>query len=87
MIKLNQDERIDWFRVFVELRQAGIKAREAARRLDIPHSTLQGYRSYEAEPRFKQGLKILQFWAAETNQELSDVPVYDYYKPHPDIDK
>ncbi|ANA34460.1 hypothetical protein LMG18090_04037 [Ralstonia mannitolilytica] len=74
------DLRIDWFRVFVQLKDEGYSLNDVSHFTDIPKSTLIGWKN-GAEPKHSQGVCLLTFWAQATghgSDEAPKVSPYDY---------
>lgn len=65
--------RVDWFRILVELGQHGYSLHMLAMVLDIPYSTLQGYKS-GAEPRYVDGEVLAKFYTQITARERGEFP-------------
>lgn len=80
MLEFSEDEHIDWFRVFIDLERSGVSMVKASSELNIPRSTLMGYKNYFARPRFEEGLKILRFWSVTCSRELEELPTCKLYE-------
>jgi len=55
-------QRVDWPRITFDLRRAGMTMAEISKATGIPHSTLDGYRNQDAEPKHWAGERLLQLW-------------------------
>ena len=66
--------RVDWFRVLVELKRHGLSGYGVAERVGIPRQTLHNYANRGCEPRYVEGVLLLELWAEVTGQELRNVP-------------
>ena len=66
--------RVDWNRVLLDLRCAGFSDAALAERLDIPKSTLAGYRILDAEPSWSNGQRIIALWCECTGSWPDGLP-------------
>lgn len=89
MIRLKENERIDWFRITVELKQYGIGNSALSKMTGIPTSTLDGWRNKMHRPKFEEAAKVLNTWFDITGKCLDNVPIYNVYLPdvHPNQPK
>lgn len=60
--------RIDWFRVVVDLERSGLTQAEIGDAVEISKTQVNAYKSLWAEPRFHVGLLMLGLWADRTKQ-------------------
>lgn len=82
MVRLSGQQRVDWFRVFVDLERQGTRLAGVKQATGIPVSTLRGWRLEISRPRFEEGLAVLQLWADTCTRKLQQVPVIDPMRPH-----
>lgn len=55
--------RVDWFRIVAELQGAGYKIENIAAAVDVPKSTLMGWRNPPySEPRHADGERLIGLW-------------------------
>lgn len=73
--------RIDWPAVLLRLRAAGFSDAALAERLDIPKSTLAGYRILGAEPPWSNGQRIVALWCECTGSWPEALPTVDGRPP------
>jgi exonuclease III len=85
MIKLEKHERVDWFRITVDLNNEGISLDALAKMSEIPRSTVQGWRYRNARPKLEEAIRVLNIWADITGSDIDHVPVYNPFLPdsHP----
>ena len=81
-LELQLQERVDWFRVIVDIEKKGIPSRHLAINLDIPPSTLMGWKLENHRPKFEEGLRLLNCWCKLTKKHLEQAPRHDPAKPH-----
>ena len=81
MLKLEKNERVDWFRITVDINNKGISINALAQMTDIPRSTIQGWRYRNARPKLEEAIRLLHLWAEITEQDMEKVPVYNPYSP------
>lgn len=83
MLQIDKDrERVDWFRIVCDLERKGINIPQMSRKLEIPESTIKGWKKYIARPKFEEGITVILFWCEQTGQTVSEVPIYDRYAAH-----
>lgn len=63
--------RVDWFRVTAELQGRGFTLDRIARAIDVPKSTVMGWRNLDAEPRHIDGESLIDLWC-EVHQSPRD---------------
>lgn len=61
-------DRIDWFRVVVDLERSGLTQAEIADQVEISKTQVNAYKSLWSEPRFHVGLLMLGLWVERTKQ-------------------
>lgn len=66
-------ERVDWFRVLVQLDRAGLNVPTVARALGVSRKTLYSIRSF-AEPRHDTGQALIRLWCATLGHTAEAVP-------------
>lgn len=71
-------ERIDWFRIFHDLKVRGLSLYVIGARLSIPKSTMNGWRS-GSEPKFCEGERLLWLWGEITGKTRADAPTVSRY--------
>jgi hypothetical protein len=54
--------RVDWFRTLAELQGKGYNVATVAAAIDVPRSTVMGWRLQDAEPRHADGERLVNFW-------------------------
>ena len=81
-LELQMQERIDWFRVIVDIEKKGITTTDIGRQLKIPQSTLTGWKLEHHRPKFEEGLRLLNLWCRLTKKYLEWAPRHDPTKPH-----
>ena len=70
MLKLQKNERVDWFRITVDIDAL-------AKMAEIPRSTIQGWRYRNARPKLEEGIRLLHLWLDITEKEIEHIPVYN----------
>lgn len=66
--------KVDWFRVFVDLKRGGLSFAAVEHRLSIPDSTLKRYANNLNEPRHTEGEQIISLWIEVTHRQRDDLP-------------
>lgn len=65
--------RTDWFRVLTDLLYAGISHAEAAKTIDVPLTTLRGWKN-GSEPNHDDGRALLELWIVTTGRHFEQRP-------------
>lgn len=65
---------VDWPRLIVDLSGAGLSLRLVQHALDVPTSTIQGWKK-GAQPRHSVGERLINLWCNTTGQARDAVPV------------
>lgn len=79
MSKHDDETRIDWFRVIVDLSRQGVSLYGIQCATGINKSTLSGYKS-GAEPRHSDGELLLGLWISVMQKGREDAPVEKRYR-------
>jgi len=66
--------RVDWFRILQDLKESGWSLYRVQEEIDIPKTTLIGYKS-GAEPRHKDGEKLIGLWVRITVMPRDAIPM------------
>ena len=72
------DVRVDWFRLLDQLKDEGYSLYDVAFFTEIPKSTLIGYKN-GSQPRYHDGLRMIQFWSEATGQPIAEVPTVSQF--------
>lgn len=80
-LTLDKNELIDWFRVITDIERAGIPTRKLAEALDIPPSTMMGWKLDQCRPRFEEALRVLNAWCKVTRKRFDAAPRYNPTRP------
>lgn len=70
--------RIDWFRVFDDLKRNGLSMYAVETRLSIPKSTMNGWKA-GAEPKYSEGERLLWLWGEITGKHRDEAPKVSRY--------
>lgn len=54
--------RVDWFRVLAELQGRGYNLANISAAINVPKSTMMGWRNLDAEPRHADGERLIALW-------------------------
>lgn len=74
MRRLDADpDRIDWFRVLVDLNRAGLPTSALEQQLGIPRTTILGWKQ-GAEPRYADGESLLDLWGRALGRAREGAP-------------
>jgi hypothetical protein len=67
--------RVDWFRVMAELQARGYNLENIAAAINVPKSTLMGWRNLGAEPRHADGERLVQLWCRVIGEPRDALPL------------
>lgn len=77
-MNLPTELRIDWFRIFTHLKDAGYSLHAVSYFTGIPKSTLVGYKQ-GAQPNYHYGTLLLSCWAQACGKEQADAPTVNRF--------
>ena len=80
MIKLEANERIDWFFIFCNLKQNGYSVYDVSREIGIPESTMRAWKSKTCRPKFEEAVKLIELWRKVTQSDVEKIPIYNVYR-------
>ena len=72
------DEKVDWFRVIVDLERHGYGATLVALSIATPKTTLLGWKG-GSRPRFEDGDRLIALWCRVTGNGRETVPKVSRY--------
>jgi predicted transcriptional regulator len=75
---MTKDLRVDWFRIFADLKRQGLSMRMVSKRIGVPLSSLQKLKG-GTDPAHSTGEVIIEFWCACADKAREAVPKVD---PH-----
>lgn len=70
--------RVDWWQMVVSLSQAGLSANKVSRVIDVPTSTIHGWKM-GAEPRHADGERLIALWCETHGHVREEVPMTSRY--------
>jgi hypothetical protein len=77
-VPLSRDEKIDWFRVIVDIERHGYTHANIALVIDVPRRTIGSWK-IGASPRYEDGLRLLELWASVTKNRREIAPSVNRY--------
>jgi len=77
MFELKKNERVDWFRITVDLLNSGVNMTKLSQLSGIPRTTLAGYKQRQTRPQFEEAFILINIWADKTKSSIDDLPVYN----------
>lgn len=75
------ETRINWFRVFSDLKVGGWSLYRIEDELDIPKSTMLGWKD-GAEPKHYDGETIISLWIVVTGRARGELPTERRYRTY-----
>jgi hypothetical protein len=84
MVETEEETRVDWQQVLIDLSNRGLTIKDIVAGTDIPKSTLDNYKNRNAEPKHADGERLLMFWRAAMVPQVPKVfgTVRSRYKKH-----
>lgn len=79
MTNENDETRIDWFRVIVDLKRLGVSLYGIECETGISRTTVHGYKN-GAEPKHADGELILGLWMRMTSKKREEAPIERRYR-------
>lgn len=67
--------RVDWFRVLVDLDRAGCPMKRVCFLLELPPTTVSGWKNDHKEPRHGDGERLIRLWSEWLQRHRDDVPI------------
>lgn len=67
--------RVDWFRITAELQSLGYSLERIATEIDVPKSTIMGWRTLDAEPRHAAGESLIALWCKAHDMPRDALPL------------
>ncbi|OWY35287.1 hypothetical protein [Herbaspirillum aquaticum] len=65
---------IDWFQLLLDIQRRGYTLQTLAAAVDIPRTTLIGWRDLDATPRHPDGERVIALWCQVTGQNRDQIP-------------
>lgn len=75
---LTKTEKVDWFRVVVDLERSGYSHADIAAVVGVGKSTVQGWKD-GARPKFEEGEMLIGLWATVTKNGRESVHRVERY--------
>ena len=72
------DEKIDWFRIIIDLERSGYSLRAVSAAIDTPHSTILGWKQGSA-PAFEAGDRLIDLWETVLRKSRDSVHKVNRY--------
>ncbi len=67
--------RVDWWQVLADLDKNGCPIKRICYLLDLPPSTVSGWKSHGKEPRHADGERLIRLWAEWTGNHRNTLPI------------
>lgn len=67
--------RIDWFRVLMDLKRAGLSLEAIAAKVGVSKSAVIGWKNLFAEPKHGDGERLIWLWMAHTDHLRTELPL------------
>lgn len=80
MFQLAQGERIDWFRILIDLDRSGMHVSVISVKIGIPQGTIKGWKARTGRPRVEEGMQLIDLWVQQCKRSYQDVPRYNPYR-------
>ena len=67
--------RVDWFRLLMDLKRAGLSLESIARMVEVSKSAVIGWKNLDAEPKHREGERLIALWERMSGMPRESVPV------------
>lgn len=74
MLKPVEPLLIDWFYVLLDIQRKGYTPATIGMAIDVPRTTILGWRDLHANPRHMDGEKLITLWCTVTGQTREALP-------------
>jgi hypothetical protein len=72
---LTQAVYVDWFRIFVDLERHGYNVSRVAAEIEIPRTTLLGWKNIPGtQPKYPDAIRLIELWADLTGLTVAELP-------------
>lgn len=71
---VGKDEKVDWFRVIMDLCRKGYTHSTIAAAVGAPKSTVQGWKQ-GAAPKWEDGERLIDCWTQVTGKTRDELPI------------
>jgi hypothetical protein len=68
------DMQVDWFQILLDVQRKGYKLVNVSAVIDVPRTTMLGWRDLEASPRHADGERLIALWCQVTGQQRESLP-------------
>lgn len=72
---LNPGERVDWFRMFADLKRNGWSVWNIAEQTGLPRERLRGWQNNGHEPKHTDGEAFIAFYCVAMGRHRAELPV------------
>lgn len=66
--------RVDWFQLLTDLQRHGFPSLQVAKVIEVPHSTVMGWKNEGAEPKHADGERLVDLWIGVTGRNRHQMP-------------
>lgn len=78
MLDLEEGEKIDWFRILMDLRYIDVPIQQIHRDLNIPAGTIKAWCYGFGRPVTESGIRMINYWSEKTGNPPDMIPTcYD----------
>ena len=69
------DQQVDWFQILLDLQRKGYMLVNISAAIDVPRTTMLGWRDLDASPRHQDGERLIGLWLQVTEHARTDLPM------------
>lgn len=73
-------QRVDWFKVLVDLSRCGTRSLAIANRIGVSKTTVERW-GQGSEPRHEDGEMLVRIWCLKTGKDRAALPMFDPFGP------
>lgn len=74
IVKVPAQNPIDWFQVMLDISRQGYTLKTLSAAVDIPRTTLIGWRDLDAQPRHNDAERVIALWCQVTRNNPQNIP-------------
>lgn len=78
---IRQDERVDWFRIIIDLERSSYPHAAIGAAVGVSKRTVGGWKDGSA-PRFEDGVRLICLWSSVTGKGQESAPKVGKYSHH-----
>jgi hypothetical protein len=79
VIRLTQDQHVEWSAVIADLQAAGHDRCKIAKAIGVPEKRMYQWVAIDCQPRHDDGARLVAYWCSITGKAETSIPVVSRY--------